>query len=87
MMTKKVQFANKAKENDGEVAEFKPDDWVSTGNKEKPDLEPAIVRFSIDIPTDLHTRIKANCATRRVKMKLVIQAILEREFPPSSAEM
>lgn len=37
-------------------------------------------RFTIDIPTALHARIKAQCAIRGVKMKEEIQALLESRF-------
>jgi hypothetical protein len=37
-------------------------------------------RFTIDIPTDLHARIKAQCAIKKVKMKVEIQALLEKHF-------
>lgn len=80
MTAKKIQFANKTKAKT-EVSDFNPDDWVSTGEKKE---EGPTIRFTIDIPTELHTRIKAQCASRRVKMKEVIQALLEKEFPPTS---
>ena len=37
-------------------------------------------RFTIDIPIELHARIKAQCALRRVKMKEEIQTLLEKHF-------
>ena len=83
MTTKKIRFANKTKAEVGESTEFSLDDWVSTGETEARD-DAATIRFTIDIPTELHTRIKAQCATRRVKMKEVIQSLLEKEFPPAS---
>ena len=81
MTTKKIQFANKAVAKAGETSEFRPDSWVSTGEHRE---EEPTVRFTIDIPTDLHTRIKAQCAARRVKMKEAIRALLEQEFPPTA---
>ena len=83
MTTKKIRFANKTKVEAEETTEFSPDDWVSTGETEARDDAPTI-RFTIDIPTELHTRMKAQCATRRVKMKEVVQSLLEKEFPPPS---
>lgn len=45
-----------------------------------PPAEEETTRFTIDIPTDLHARIKAQCAIRKVKMKVEIQALLEKHF-------
>ena len=83
MTTKKIRFANKTKAA-GESTEFSIDNWVSTGETEARD-DVQTIRFTIDIPTELHTRIKAQCATRRVKMKEVIKSLLEKEFPPPSS--
>jgi hypothetical protein len=75
-MTKKVTFATKPKQSAKVVT---PDEWVSSGQTER----PPTTRFTIDIPTDLHTRIKSHCALRKVKMKEEIQALLEKHFPLS----
>lgn len=80
MATKKVSFENKSKKNVEEAAGFNPDQWVSTGD---PAEEVETIRFTIDIPTELHTRIKAQCAAKRVKMKEAIQELLESAFPSS----
>lgn len=37
-------------------------------------------RFTIDIPVDLHSRIKSYCALKRVKMREEIQGLLEKHF-------
>jgi hypothetical protein len=37
-------------------------------------------RFTIDVPLDLHSRIKVACATRGLKMADVIRDLLERDF-------
>ena len=44
------------------------------------DAAEVTTRFTIDIPTNLHARIKAQCALRRVKMKDEIQTLLETHF-------
>lgn len=77
-MTKKVSFG--AKPRDRKPAT--PDEWVAgkgaeNGQKEKVET----TRFTIDIPTDLHARIKSQCALRKVKMRDEIQALLEKHFP------
>jgi len=77
MTTKKVSFENKSKKK---AEEFNPDQWVSTGENAE---DVSTIRFTIDIPTELHTRIKAQCAAKRVKMKEVIQELLEKAFPSS----
>lgn len=39
-------------------------------------------RMTLDIPKDLHRRIKQACAARDSRMVEEIRRILEREFPP-----
>ncbi len=43
-------------------------------------------RFTIDVPLDLHSRIKVACAGRGLKMADVLRELLEREFPPGAAK-
>lgn len=63
-----------------------PDDWVA-GNtapnhtKEEAAEEVKTRRFTIDIPTRLHARIKSQCALREKTMNEEIQALLEKHFP------
>jgi len=73
-MTKKVTFATKPKQPAKAIT---PDEWVSSGQNER----ESTTRFTIDIPTDLHARIKSQCALRKVKMREEIQALLEKHFP------
>jgi hypothetical protein len=40
----------------------------------------AMKRFTIDVPAELHTRIKVECARRGLKMADVIRDLSEREF-------
>jgi hypothetical protein len=69
------------------------DSWV--GNEPEPRLEPVppakpverpvdMKRFTIDVPADLHRRIKAQCATEGVKMADVLREMLETRFPVKS---
>jgi hypothetical protein len=38
-------------------------------------------RFTVDVPVELHKRVKAGCAQRGVKMCGLLRELLEREFP------
>lgn len=79
-MTKKVSFGAKPRSQKPTT----PDEWVSGTEAENGQKEKAeTTRFTIDIPTDLHARIKSQCALRKVKMKEGIQALLEKHFPAS----
>ncbi len=80
MTTKKVSFENKSKKKEAAPQDFNPDEWVSTGENAE---DAPTIRFTIDIPTELHTRIKAQCAANRVKMKEAIHELLEKAFPSS----
>jgi ParG len=39
-------------------------------------------RITIDVPIDLHIRLKTGCAMRGEKIADVIRTLIEREFPP-----
>lgn len=68
------------------------DDWVAGTIEVKPtdssavaiansDVETvALKRLTIDIPQELHTRIKSQCALRRTKMTDEIRKLLEDSF-------
>ena len=43
-------------------------------------------RFTIDVPEDLHRRIKLQCTARGLKMADEIRALLDKHFPPRSVE-
>jgi hypothetical protein len=76
-MAKKVAFGAKPR---GERP-MTPDEWVSGGAAQREEKEAVeTTRFTIDIPTDLHARIKSQCALRKVKMREEIQALLEKHF-------
>lgn len=69
-----------------------PDEWVSAAstpamvsdepNAAAQSMEKAIEmkRLTIDIPSDLHTRIKMQCAARGRKMADEIRDLLEGHF-------
>ena len=39
-------------------------------------------RLTIDVPIDLHIRLKTGCAMRGEKIAEVIRTLIEREFAP-----
>ena len=43
-------------------------------------------RFTIDVPVELHRRIKAACARLGLKPSSVLRDLLEREFPETSGQ-
>jgi hypothetical protein len=70
------------------------DDWVQNvrpvDQETKPELltapgspVEAMKRFTIDVPEELHRRIKMQCAMRGSKMADALRELLEREFPKS----
>ena len=54
-----------------------PDEWVSKGTTTE---KQETTRFTIDIPVELHARIKSYCALKQVKMKDEISTLLEKHF-------
>ena len=64
-----------------------PDEWVrnapASEQPSAPAAQQATTRFTIDVPLDLHSRIKVECAGRGLKMADVLRELLEREFPPA----
>jgi ParG len=70
------------------------DDWVQNARSNDREVKTEITatpasatepmkRFTIDVPDELHRRIKTTCAMRGSKMADVLRALLEREFPKS----
>lgn len=53
------------------------DAWVKSRTAEKSK------RLTIDVPAELHSRLKAACALRGAKMADEIRALLEREYGKS----
>lgn len=78
-MSKKISFGTNPRMN--VKAEDLADEWVTKGKVETSLPESIeITRFTIDIPSALHRRIKSYCALRGVKMKEEIQVLLENHF-------
>lgn len=65
-----------------------PDEWVQSASalpEQNSSAAPGPIepmkRFTIDVPLQLHSRIKIECARRGLKMADVLRDLFEREFP------
>lgn len=75
-MTKRVKFHAKPTK----VTQLPtPDTWVESRNG-----EAAMKRLTIDLPADLHTRVKIGCAAQGVTMMDVVRDMLAERFPGTS---
>jgi hypothetical protein len=61
------------------------EDWMGFGADER-ELEEPMKPFTIDVPVELHRRVKAACAKRGLKPSSVLRDLLEREFPETSGQ-
>ena len=43
-----------------------------------------MVRFTLDVDAELHSRMKVACAMKGEKMSDVLRAVLAKEFPPAA---
>lgn len=88
-MTKTVSFKKPAPKPAVNV-----DDWVQTRGPAVPAESDAVAvapvtapvrmkRFTIDVPADLHARVKVACARRGAKMADEVRRLLEQEFVES----
>jgi hypothetical protein len=78
-MSKKISFGTNPRKNI--QTEVLADEWVSKGKLETSPAESIeTTRFTIDIPIELHRKIKSYCALKGVKMKEEIQVLLENHF-------
>ena len=79
-MSKKVTIGTNPRAN----KTVTPDDWVKQGTTNTEEKltaqEQETTRFTIDIPSNLHARIKSHCALKKVKMRDEIQELLEKHF-------
>ena len=57
------------------------EDWVGS-RKVAAEAEPT-KRLTLDIPLELHGRIKSVCALKNQKMVEAITALLEKAYPPA----
>ena len=84
-MSKSVAFNRPAKK-----AQPDPDQWVSGAGAESPAAMPKpakvtvpMKRLTLDIPEELHRRVKSGCANRGEKIADVVRRYLDAEFPAS----
>lgn len=77
-MTKKVNFSAKPKTKE-KIQNI--ESWIKDGNAGNDSNEKIeTVRFTIDIPVQLHAKIKYKCALKKVTMREEIQELLEKHF-------
>lgn len=57
--------------------------WVA---KREPSPVP-MKRFTVDVPADLHRRVKLGCVERGRNMTDLLRDLLEREFPAEPANL
>ena len=76
-MSKKVAFGQKPRPGAAGA-----DAWVESRGKAGSSGKPTVKlkRLTIDIPADLHRRLKADCAGRDIAMADVIREMLERQY-------
>ncbi len=75
-MAKKVTFGAKPVEKSASIEQ-----WVENRDEKPGEArgEP-MKRLTIDLPANLHARVKAGCAMRGVKMADEIRRLLETHF-------
>jgi hypothetical protein len=69
---KKIHISSKPSNVPGR---YSPDEWVSDRH-----LTESLKRLTVDVPLELHKRIKSQCAIRNVKMADEIRELLEKHF-------
>ena len=60
------------------------EDWAGFGADDREPQE--MKRFTIDVPVELHRRVRAACAKRGLRPSSVRRDLLEREFPETSGQ-
>ena len=71
-----------------------PDNWGKRPSSDRPPKtltefvtgQAPVSRLALNIPKDLHTRIKVACAARQRPMRAVIIELLEQHFPPEATK-
>lgn len=74
-MSKRITIGPKPRAASAVAAER----WVKGGDER----EVAMKRLTLDVPEDLHRRIKVACAARGRKMADELRRLLEETFPAS----
>lgn len=61
------------------------DKWVESRTIELATEEPVKMKpLVINVPEEMHVRLKSECAKRGVKMSDVIRDLINQEFPPAT---
>ena len=76
-MTKRVNFKAKPKVRE-KIKDI--ENWIKDGSTENAVPEAETTRFTMDLPVELHAKIKYKCAIKKVSMKEEIQNLLENHF-------
>lgn len=76
-MSKRVTFG--ARPSSHAVAAGDADSWVKSREAGEAEKQP-MKRLTVDLPAELHARVKAQCAMRGVKISDEIRAMLEERF-------
>ncbi len=76
-MTKRVSFKAKPKVRE-QIKDI--ENWIKDGSTENAPPETETTRFTIDLPVELHAKIKYKCAIKKISMKEEIQSLLENHF-------
>ncbi|KUO56867.1 MAG: hypothetical protein APF80_13445 [Alphaproteobacteria bacterium BRH_c36] len=66
------------------------DAWVGTSQPvplKEPKLEGPTKRLTVDIPEELHRRIKVDCAGKGIQISDVVRDLLASAFPGSDAAL
>ena len=61
------------------------EDWAGFGADGREPEEP-MKQFTIDVPAELHRRVRAACARRGLRPSSVLRDLLEREFPETTSQ-
>jgi hypothetical protein len=75
-MAKKVAFRSKPSTR----ATVTADEWVAGSGAPMEEKKTELTRYTIDIPVELHARIKSYCALKHVKMRDEIIELLKQHF-------
>jgi hypothetical protein len=76
MAKKKVGLSAKTRKmmNDKTTALFEIDEWVKNKSNQK------VSRMTIDLPEDLHKKIKISCVQEGKTISQVVRSLLLKEF-------
>jgi hypothetical protein len=61
------------------------EDWAGFGADDREPEEP-VKRFTIDVPVELHRRVRAACARRGLKTSSVLRDLLSANSPRRQSE-